>query len=547
MPASRKTKKIYLNPVQEKANLIHAKNYFGVIGRGSGKSQRILAIRTARLAYEMPGADFGFIGNSYMNLQTNLVPNIIKGWKELGYKEGYDFVVDVRPPEFFKEGKTTLLEWKHVITWITGSKFFLISDERPENANGRSLQHLFGDEIKLINYEKMSKSVFPAIRGERMTFGKCPQFQGFTFTTDMPDPETGQWLFTMMAQADPVQVELILRVALMESELILRQMELAPDDPEIEQIENDLIDVRQELNSLRINSTYAEIASSLVNIDALGLDYLDNMLISLGPAGFKSAILSILMPSADVLFYARFSDKKHCLPARFRYAITDKYGIELIKRDSRSDEWTDADAKLIGGADFGNMNSLVLNQMFGREFRTIKNMHVLQPEIIDDLADYFCDYYKHHRNKVLDLYYDRSGNNRIPNSRNTVAEQFKNKILEKKEGWIVNMKSLGMKNVLHEDRKLLIDTIHAETDPSLPIHRIDEANCREYVNSIRYAPYLTQEKKKDKRSEKKRNLIELPMNSTNYSDANDYAIWGLFGGRIGKQREAVSMAPTMSK
>jgi len=547
MPVSRKTKKIYLNQIQEKANLVHAKNYFGVIGRGSGKSQRILAIRTARLAFEMPGADFGFIGNSYMNLQTNLVPNIVKGWKELGYKEGYDFVVDVKPPDFFKEGKTSLFDWKHVVTWITGSKFFLISDERPENANGRSLQHLFGDEIKLINYSKMSQSVFPAIRGERISYGRCPQFQGFTFTTDMPDPETGQWLFNMMAQADPLQIEFILRLALMESELILRQLDCAPDSPEIEQLEKDIIDVRIELNSIRINSTYAEIASTLVNIDALGLDYLDNMLISLGPAGFKSAILSILMPSADVLFYARFSDKKHCLPARFRYSITDKFGIELLKRDSRSDEWTDPDQKLIAGADFGNMNSLVLNQYVGREFRTIKNMHVLQPDIIDDLADIFCDYYRYHRNKILDIYYDRAGNNRMPNSRSTVAEQLRNKILEKKEGWIVNMKSLHMKNVLHEDRKLLIDSIHSESDPSLPIHRIDEANCREYVNSIRYAPYLTQDKKKDKRSEKKRNLAELPMNSTNYSDANDYPMWALFGHKIGKQTTAEQMRPSFSK
>ncbi|PKP02074.1 MAG: hypothetical protein CVU11_13280 [Bacteroidetes bacterium HGW-Bacteroidetes-6] len=544
MQISRKTKKIYLNTVQEKANLIHSKNYFGVIGRGSGKSQRILAIRTARLAFEMPGADFGFIGNSYLNLQTNLVPNVVKGWKELGYVEGYDFVVDERPPKFFKEGKTSLFEYMHVITWITGAKFFLISDERPENANGRSLQHLFGDEIKLINYEKMSKSVFPAIRGERMTFGKCPQFQGFTFTTDMPDPETGQWLFNLMNQADPQQIEFILRLALMESEIILKMIELPDDHPEIVQLENDLSQLRVEINALRINSTYAEIASTLVNIDALGLDYLDNMLIALGPAGFKSAILSILMPSADVLFYAKFNSKTHCLPARYHYAITDQFGIEYSQRDSRSDAWTDPSVKLIGGADFGNMNSLVVNQSLGREFRTVKCMHVLQPDIIDDLADMFCNYYKYHREKVLDLYYDRAGNNRMPNSRSTVVQQFRFKILERKEGWIVNLKSLDMKNVPHDSRKLLIDVIHSETDNALPIHRIDECNAPEYVNSIRMAPFDTFTKKKDKRSEKKRNLADLPMNSTNYSDANDYALWGMFSDKIGKRVSAESMTPS---
>lgn len=527
-----KTRIIYLNKVQEKAFLIHPKNYFGVIGRGSGKSQRILAIRTSRLAFEMPGADFGWYGNSYINLQTNLIPNVIKGWRELGYREGFHYVIDVNPPLGFKEGKTIPLEWTHVITWITGTKFYLISDDRPTNANGRSIQHFFGDEIKLVNYKKMSRSAFPAIRGERISYGNIPQFQGFTFTTDMPDPETGQWLFDMMAKSDPVQIELILRAAIYESQILNKILELPEGSSELSALEKDLYLVRQELNEVRVNSTYAEIASTLVNIDALGIDYLDNQMIALGWREFKSSILSILMPSADVLFYARFGNKQ-LLEPRNHHKYTDIYGLtETVKRDSRSDGWTDPNVSLDVGIDFGNMNSMVINQEFGREFRTVKNLHVLQPDIIDDLADAFVEYYRFHSRKVVNVYYDRAGNNRMPNSRETVAVQFKNKILSKKQGWIVNMKSINMKIIFHEDRKLLIDKIHTEDDPNLPMHRIDESNCRELVNSMRNAGYLTTEKKKDKKSEKKRNLSELPFNSTNYSDAFDYVIWGKYSSKL---------------
>lgn len=546
-PASvEKTKKSYLNKSQELANLIHPKNYFGVIGRGSGKSQRILAIRTSRLAFEMPGADFGWYGNSYINLQTNLIPNVIKGWRELGYLEGIDYVIDVKPPASFKDGKTIPLEWKHVITWCNGSKFYLISDDRPQNANGRSIQHFFGDEIKLVNYQKMSRSAFPAIRGERIAFGNIPQFQGFTFTTDMPDPETGQWLFDMMAQADEKQIQRILQTALMESNIINKMLDLPEDDPQIKVLNDELVAIRLLLNRIRKNSTYAVIASTLVNIDALGLDYLENQLISLGWRGFKSSILSILVPSADVLFYARFSSK-HLLPPRNHFKYTDSIGlISSVKRDSRSDGWTNPDKELIAGLDFGNMNGLVLNQKFGREFRTIKNIHVLQPEIIDDLAVEFCEYYRHHRKKVLKIHYDRAGNNRMPNNKTTVIKQFKEKILSRKEGWVVSLNSLSMKIIPHEDRKLLIDKIHTEDDPNLPIHRIDESNCPELTNSMRNAPYLTAEKKKDKKSEKKRNLSELPFNSTNYSDALDYALWGEYS-KVFNNTDFSQLGPSYNK
>lgn len=251
------------------------------------------------------------------------------------------------------------------------------------------------------------------------------------------------------------------------------------------------------------------------------------------------------MPTADVLFYARFGNHNILAP-NFDYSFTDKLTLNSnVVYDSRSCRWTDPNKNLIGGMDVGNMNSLVLNQEFGNEFRTVKCMHVLQPEIIDDLAKKFVDFYKYHKNKTLELYYDRSANNRMPNSRVPTIIQFKNKVLEYDKDWYIDLKSMHMKNVPHEDRKLLIDTIHSESDTSMPIHRIDEANAREYVSSVRFAPYLTHEKKKDKSSEKKRRLELLPSGSTNYSDANDYAIWGKYSHRI-KGHTFAGMTPSMS-
>ena len=172
------TKALYLNVPQQRAHVVHPKDYIGIMGRATGKSRRILAMRSSRMCFEMPGAMFGLYAASYLNAMSNLIPNIIDGWNELGYHENIHYVVEKAPPSHFRKLILNPREYKHTIIWHTGTIFIIISDDRPIGANGRSLQHLFGDEIRLVSYAKMKQSVFPAIRGERLRFGNVPQFQG---------------------------------------------------------------------------------------------------------------------------------------------------------------------------------------------------------------------------------------------------------------------------------------------------------------------------------------------------------------------------------
>jgi hypothetical protein len=540
--------KTYLNKAQSRAYLINPWSYYGIMGRGTGKSVRILAMRSSRLCYEMKGASFAFYGDSYVNLMTNLIPNVTKGWNELGYYDGIHYVVDKAPPEHWdKPLMQRIYDYKHTISWCTGVRFYLISEDRPDSIRGMSVQHFFGDEVKIWNFKKLL-AAFPAVRGELIHFQKVPQYRGFSFTTDMPDIDTGNWLLEKEGLMDCEQITLIGLTALEYDRLQLLLIKAnTPWRKKI--IELHLNILEKELNRIRKKSVFFDTASSLVNVDTLSIDKIDDMLIELGWDDFKKAVLNIKSDSIENMFYAGLQSK-HYYPGKFNYDYYDGFGLkDKIERNSIGDMDCNADDKLLGGLDFGNMNSLTISQENGREYRVINFIYTLAPEILQDLAKKFANYYKHHKRKVLDLYYDRSGNNRR-NERTTLAEQFKKELLDLKEGWTVNLMSRGWANVPHDQKYVLWMIILSEKDNRFPLFRLNEANCGPLKASMQMSPTkksLTGGIEKDKKSEHNKNLNKLVFESTNPSDSIDYIVWGKYSHLLKYSNKYLSLKPSIKK
>lgn len=135
------------------------------------------------------------------------------------------------------------------------------------------------------------------------------------------------------------------------------------------------------------------------------------------------------------------------------------------------------------------MNSLSVAQTFGKEIRLLKFIYTLDPAILKDLAERFASYYFTHTNKVLKLYYDRSGNARR-NEKSTLAEQFKLNLEGLHQGWRVELMSVGWGNVPHEAKRLLWQIILSEKDPQFPCFRLHEANARELKSSMQIAQVI---------------------------------------------------------
>lgn len=528
-----KTNKQYFNLAQQRALLVDPWSYYGILGRGAGKTVGILAPRSAKRCYDMPRASFGIVTDTYVNALSKIVPSLVRGWENMGYREGINFVVDSKPPKYFDDPLFRTYRYKHTIYWSTGAVFFLISQDRPGTANGLSLQHLFGDEVKFLDFEQLKTELFPTLRGERLHFGNSPHYQGFTFTTDMPRLEDGDWLFEQEQHMDTRQIDLILQTALVVEQLKLEHYKSSSDERKAK-LERSIDSWSKRLDKLRRKSVFFDMASAFVNVDVNGLDYMDNMLLSMGFKDFCMSGLNIKPDTTDEMFYSNLHSRHFY--TRYDYDYYDNFSLkDTISIDSRGDKDCDPGRVLVGGLDFGKINSLSVCQEHGKEFRVLKFIYTLDPQILKDLARKFADYYQFHKNKVFKLYYDRAGNAKR-NEKLTLAEQFKHDLESLREGWRVDLMSKGWGNVSHEAKRLLWQIILSEHDSHFPYFRLNEANCKELKASMQMAPVTTDRDgnvKKDKSSERKK-LELLASQSTNPSDAVDYPVWGLYSHLLPK-------------
>lgn len=424
----------YLNIAQQRALLIDPQVYLGLLARGAGKSFGILAPRANNVLYGMPRGSFGLISDTYVNALSKIVPTLIQGWEHFGYVEGWHFVRDQKPPDSFQKPLFRTNRYKHTITWRNGSVFYLISQDRPGTANGLSLQHLLGDEVKFLDFNKLRTELFPTLRGEREHFGRHHLYRGMTLTTDMPNIEDGEWLFQMEQKMDTDHIRLILLASNELEKLKLKRLK-TKSSQSITRLDTTISTWQRELSKLRQKSIFFDQASTFVNIHINGLDYLDDLQRSMDFREFMMSCLNIKPDSTEQMFYSGLGTK-HFYTA-YDYDHYDGYSLNnYISIDSRGDKDCDRHKILLAGLDFGTMNSLTIAQEHGKEFRVINFFYTLDPSILKDLARKFADYYRTHDDhaKILRLYYDRAGNARR-NEKYTLAGQFKHDLESFGEGW----------------------------------------------------------------------------------------------------------------
>lgn len=190
----------------------------------------------------------------------------------------------------------------------------------------------------------------------------------------------------------------------------------------------------------------------------------------------------------------------------------------------------DSSRPIEGGLDFGNMNSLVIAQPDGRYYRIHKNLYVIPPESLRELADQFLDFFSPHENKTLYLFYDRAGNasqRQKEDKAGKIKEAIERDAAGNRTGWTVVLMSRGQGNINQDAEYNFMLEFMAERNPALPLLRVDAQNCAEMVSSIENARQIIKYRgeakivAKDKRTEKLEPK-KLPRLSTNFSDAFKY-------------------------
>lgn len=513
------------------------KNLFLIGGRGTAKTSDILADRSIDVAYDMPRAMFALVSDTYVNNLTNVVPTLLEGWRERkGWIEGVHYVTDKRPPSHFKLPYKPIVNYKHTISIHNGCLFNLGSLDRVSSLAGNSYQHIFGDEAKYLDQKKLKK-LMPARRGFPAVANSI-YYRGLTFTTDMPNITEGDhdWILDQEKNMDLEQVKAAIQAGSVLNEMrheYYRACEKKQKD-KMAKVQAKYTRYYMKWMNVRKDSTFFYVVSSFANADILQPGYFKDVLASDGIEEFRSSILS-LKPTVKKgeEFYVNLSGH-HFFDDGVNNSYYDKFKLgEDIQQTSYALKYLNPKKDIDCGIDFGSMTCMVIGQESGKDYNVLKNLHVLGGNTSKDLAKMFIDFFEMHRYKVLNMYYDRAGN-QYKSIKRDWATEIKDHIEKydgKLTGWRVNLMSREQETIYHEQEYQFQKKLLGGYYDRLPNLKIDSLQCRELASSLKLAKVKVARDRqgsmrlhKDKTSEKLP-LHKLPMYSTNYSDAFKYLMY----------------------
>ena len=308
---------------------------------------------------------------------------------------------------------------------------------------------------------------------------------------------------------------------------------------------------------VRKDSTLFYMVSSFANADILQPGYFADSLEALGIEEFRASIVT-LKPTLKKgeKFYVALGDH-HFYSDGVNSSYYDKFKIgDSVEASSLALKYVNHNRSLDAGVDFGDMCSMVTGQELGNYVYMLKNFYTLPPESTKELANQFLNFYKHHKYKVLNLYYDRSGN-QYSRIRKDWASELKHFIEMKngvsKTGWKVNLMNKNQATIFHEEEYNLMKNMLGGFEKDLPSILIDRFGCKELISSMGVAKTKvrtnlktgTKSIHKDKSSEKLPDK-QKPIYSTNMSDAGKYFFFRPQWVKIAMKRRSSTMsAPTV--
>lgn len=508
---------------------IDTTNFVMVAGRGMAKSTVIQARRIRRVISDMPGAPTAFVAKTYSDLINNIMPAVQNGLKLLGWIEGVHYIKGRKPPESWQRRCSVIVDdYKNVYSFWNGSVMFLGSLDNPSLLAGKSVVHVFFDEAKYASDVRAAR-VMPILRGDAITYGRSHYFGGVTITTDMPDVTEGEfdWYFRYASEMDPERIIRIIQAADARNKLLIKltreNRRPTSDVRKIARLEHKIDYYTEGLLKLRKNQTFFINLSSLINIDILTIDYAKRLYN--GALEMHEFLKSVLGMKPGVRksarFYVLFSEEH-------KYSNGTHSGVAAFR--STELRYLDPDRELDGGMDFGNMLSFVIAQPDGPLYRVHKNFYEIPPGWYRELADQFLEFFADHRRKVLNLYYDRAGNNyqrQGEDSAGKIKDAIERDAAGNRTGWTVVLKSRKQAVIPQNAEFNFMHELLGANNPKLPRLLVDELNCSELISSIELAraevkyrgsvKIVAKVKKTEKLAPNK-----LPRLSTNFSDAFKY-------------------------
>jgi len=545
---------VYLSIVQIMVKLLDPTFMYCEVGRGSGKTTHMLAPRIDRVQHDMAGSMVVLAAATYKSIIDNILPGVLEYFLE-NYERGVYFEYGKRPPDHFGLPTTEnphwsrteiekIIDFKHTITFVTGTVIKFVSCDRPESMLGLNAAHLFIDEMIRIPEEKFIERIIPALRADRSKFGHSHYFMGITGFSSTPNFETDEdWWTKYESDMNQPLMKNILEVSYnvdMRLAAMLEAQSKADFDEE-KKHQRFLNRWLPRLNAARRGQTLYLRASSFSNIKILGVEYIRNQIKNIkDPDKLNTSILAVRKHKVKDMFFGRFG-KQHLFDDGYDYRRINKLSIE------NHIEWLSSDLKycnknmpLIAGYDPGPFSSIVFAQeeRAKKIFRVIKDMWVFHPAQHDELAEKIDTFFQNHKRKEIFLYYDRAANQKEPEYRkwypvsgglnDTDANLLAAALRSRK--WTVHLMSLNQETIYYSQHyRLLYKLFGPNDDRSRYDILIDRNECEALISSINHSPIKKNEKKVElDKSSEKLPFEDQAFYSTQISSAFMYLLWGKF-------------------
>lgn len=531
----------YLSALQTKIKLADPQVLIGELGRGSGKTTHIMAARIDRVQNSMPGALLTLGAATYRDIFSNILPGLLEYFSE-NYERGIYFEIGKEPPKHFKKCITAVFDWKHTISFHTGTVIRFVSADRPESVLGLSAAHGLFDELLKIKKEFMLERFMPILRADRSKFGHSPYFMGWSGFTSTPNFETDEdWFIELEKEMDKEMIDLIIEIAY---EIDLRKYELeiarkALDYKNIKKQEGFIDRWTKTLNELKRKQLLYVRASSFSNLKILGVDYIENQIKSTKDKDLlNTSIFAIRKLKVKDMFFGRFG-KRHLFDDGYSYDFIDLVAAgDKIEDSCKHLKYYDKNKPLIAGYDPGPFSSIVFAQRDSKEkeLRVLKNMWVWHPDQHGELAKKINAFFSGGR-KIIYIHYDRAANQKDPEWKKHYPDYKEPGIndtdakLLKQElsalGWTVHLMSPRQKTIFYSQHYRLLNILFQEKDKRIDKIRIDKNECEALVSSINHSPLKRHEGRiiLDKSSERLP-FEEQALNSTQIASAFMYLLWG---------------------
>ncbi len=115
--------------------------------------------------------------STYKSIFDNILAGLI-GYFQENYIRGIYYEVGKEPPRHFKPCTTFIDDWRHTVSFHTGTVIQFVSCDRPERMLGKNAAHLFIDEMLRIPEDKFTERIIPALRADRSKIRTLALFYG---------------------------------------------------------------------------------------------------------------------------------------------------------------------------------------------------------------------------------------------------------------------------------------------------------------------------------------------------------------------------------